>query len=146
MQIRYALIKVENQDKALEFYTKTLGFQKGEDHAVGPRRWLTVKSPEGPAGVELVLESNDFPAARSAQKTLFEAGFPATVLTTVDLDADYQRLLSIGVRFRGEPKTFGPISFAQFEDDCGNLINLVQPSTQGIEPMKRHHIWGAWGK
>ena len=70
MQIRYVLIKVENQDKAFEFYTKTLGFQKCEDNAVVPRRWLTVKSPESPVGVELVLEPNDFPAARSAQQTL----------------------------------------------------------------------------
>ena len=104
MQIRHVLVKVDDQDKALAFYTSTLGFVKNLDIAMGKMRWLTVTSPEGADGVEIVLETNDFPTARESQKILYEGGFPITVLTTNDIGADYQRLKDMGVKFRGEPK------------------------------------------
>ena len=126
MQIRHVLIKVDDQDKALAFYTSTLGFVKNLDIDMGKMRWLTVSSPEGAAGVEIVLETDDFPAAREAKRILYESGFPATVLTTEDLQADYSRLKAKGVKFRGEPRTVGPVTAVAFDDSCGNLINLVQ--------------------
>lgn len=125
MQIRHVVIKVDDQDKALDFYTTVLGFVKKLD-VPGPVRWLTVASPEGIEGVELVLEPNHFPPALASQKALYEAGFPATVFSTNDIAAEYQRLKSRGVEFRGEPKSIGPATFAFFDDTCGNLIVLVQ--------------------
>ena len=94
---------------------------------MGKMRWLTVTSPEGADGVEIVLKTNEFPAARESHKILYDAGFPVTVLTTNDIGADFQRLKGMGVKFRGEPKNIGPVSTVSFEDTCGNLINLVQP-------------------
>lgn len=126
MQIRHVLIKVDDQDKALAFYTSKLGFAKNLDIPMGKMRWLTVTSPEGATGVEIVLETDDFPPAQKAKKILYEAGFPVTVLTTNDIGADYQRLKDKGVEFRGEPRNIGPVSTVPFEDTCGNLINLVQ--------------------
>ena len=126
MQIRHVLIKVDDQEKALAFYTSTLGFVKHLDIPMGKMRWLTVTSPDGAEGVEIVLETDDFPAAKEAKKILHDAGFPATVLTSGNIDADYQRLKGLGVEFRGEPKNLGRVSVVSFEDGCGNLINLVQ--------------------
>lgn len=128
MQIRYVIIKVDDQDKALFFYTSILGFVKKQDLPIGRVRWLTVISPEGAPGVELVLEPNTFPAALASQKTLFDAGFPAAVLSSTDITAEYQRLKSLRVTFRGEPKNMGPVTAVPFEDTCGNLIMLVQPA------------------
>lgn len=125
MQIRYVVIKVDDQDKALAFYTSVLGFEKRQD-AAGPVRWLTVGAPEGAEGVELVLEPNSMPPALSSQKALYDAGFPATIFTTTDIDAEYARLKELGVEFRSEPKQMGPVSFAFFDDTCGNLIVLNQ--------------------
>lgn len=106
-----------------------LGFEKKHDIPMGQFRWLTVTSPEGVVGVELVLEPMAFPPARDYQKALSEAGIPATAFMTKDIDAEFQKLKSRGVTFRGEPQTMGPIKFVMFEDTCGNLINLVQPAT-----------------
>ena len=125
MQIRHVVIKVDDQDKALAFYTTVLGFVKKVDFA-GPIRWLTVCSPEGAEGVELVLEPNNLPAALASQKTLYDAGLPATVFTTNDIAAEYLRLKGLGVKFRGEPKSMGPVTFVFFDDTCGNLIVLNQ--------------------
>lgn len=127
MQITLASIFVEDQDLALAFYTNTLGFEKKHDIPMGEFRWLTVTSPEGAAGVELVLEPMAFPPAHTYQKALFEAGIPATAFMTKDILAEYARLKESGVKFRGEPTSMGPITFVRFEDTCGNLINLVQP-------------------
>ncbi|MGA8144785.1 MAG: VOC family protein [Candidatus Acidiferrales bacterium] len=127
MQIRLASVMVENQDNALRFYTATLGFVKKNDIPMGPFRWLTVTSPEGAEGVELVFEPMGFPPAQAYQKALFVAGIPATAFLTNDINAEYQRLKSLGVKFRSEPKSMGPITAVLFEDTCGNLINLVQP-------------------
>jgi catechol 2,3-dioxygenase-like lactoylglutathione lyase family enzyme len=127
MQIKLTSITVDDQDKALHFYTAILGFVTQVDIPMGPFRWLTVSSPEGVAGVELVLEPMAFPPSQVYQKALFEAGIPATAFMTQDIDAEYRRLLERGVRFRGEPKAMGPIKAVLFEDTCGNLLNLVQP-------------------
>jgi len=128
MQITLTSLLVEDQEQALRFYTATLGFEKKHDIPMGAFRWLTVTSPEGAAGVELVLEPMAFPPARVYQKALFDAGIPATAFISKDIAAEYQRLKALGVTFRGEPTSMGPITVVLFEDSCGNLINLVQPA------------------
>ena len=128
MQITLTSVMVEDQDQALRFYTTVLGFEKKQDIPMGEFRWLTVSSPEGAAGVELVLEPMGFPPARVYQKALFEASIPATAFISKDVATEYQRLKALGVRFRGEPVNMGPITTVLFEDGCGNLINLVQPA------------------
>ena len=127
MQIRHTSVMVDDQAKALQFYTSVLGFVPHTDIDMGAFRWLTVSSPEGAEGVELVLEPMGFEPARGFQKALFDAGIPATVFITGDMDAEVRRLKALGVIFRGEPANAGPIITAVFEDSCGNLINLVQP-------------------
>ena len=128
MQIKFTSVMVEDQDSALHFYTTVLGFEKMADIPMGQFRWLTVCSPEGIAGVELVLEPMGFPPARTYQKALFEAGIPAAAFITKDIAAEVQRLKARGVKFHGEPTNMGPITAVVFEDTCGNLINLVQPA------------------
>jgi len=128
MQITLTSLMVEDQEQALRFYTGTLGFEKKHDIPMGAFRWLTVTSPEGAAGVELVLEPMAFPPARVYQKALFDAGIPATAFISKDIAAEYQRLKARGVTFRGEPTAMGPVTVVLFEDGCGNLINLVQPA------------------
>ena len=128
MQIRLASVMVDNQEKALRFYTSILGFVKDKDIPMGQFRWLTVSSPEGAEGVELVLEPMGFAPAQTFQKALFDAGIPATAFFTHDIYGEYQRLKELGVTFRGEPVGMGPVTVVVFEDTCGNLINLVQPS------------------
>jgi predicted enzyme related to lactoylglutathione lyase len=127
MQIKFVSITVEDQERALDFYTSVLGFQKMADIPMGQYRWLTVTSGDGIAGTELVLEPDAFPPAQIYQKALFEAGIPATAFVTQDIAAEVQRLKARGVKFRGEPARVGPITAVLFEDTCGNLINLVQP-------------------
>jgi catechol 2,3-dioxygenase-like lactoylglutathione lyase family enzyme len=128
MQIKLASIMVQNQDHALEFYTTKLGFVKNKDISMGTFRWLTVSSPEGIDGVELVLEPMSFPPAQAYQKSLFEAGIPATAFFTKNILAEYEHFKRLGVVFRGEPKNMGPVTTVLFEDTCGNLINLAQPA------------------
>ena len=127
MQLKFFSIMVKDQDSALLFYTSVLGFQKMADIPMGEFRWLTVISPDGIAGVELVLEPMSFPPAKEYQKALYDAGIPAAAFITKDIHAEYDRLKGLGVNFRGEPKNMGPITAVIFEDTCGNLINLVQP-------------------
>jgi len=127
MQLKFISLTVDDQAKALDFYTRVLGFEKMADIPLGEYRWLTVTSPEGMAGVELVLEPLAFPPSRVYQQALFEAGIPATALITKDIAADVARLRAHGVVVRGEPQPAGPIIHVIFEDTCGNLINLVQP-------------------
>lgn len=127
MQIKLASLLVDDQEKALKFYTEHLGFVKDKDIPMGTFRWLTVNSPDGAEGVELVLEPMAFAPAATYQRALFEAGIPATAFITKDLAGDYARLKAAGVVFRGEPMRAGPITMVLFEDTCGNLINLVQP-------------------
>jgi catechol 2,3-dioxygenase-like lactoylglutathione lyase family enzyme len=120
-------ILVADQAKALAFYTDVLGFRKQSDIPMGEYRWLTVVSPDGVDGAEVVLEPLGFPPAKVWQKALFDAGIPATAFISKDVAAEHERLAARGVRFRGEPKQMGPIKAVLFEDSCGNLINLVQP-------------------
>ena len=129
MQIKLARIMVDDQEKALRFYTNVLGFAKKTDITMGTFRWLTVSSPEGAEGVELVLEPMNFPPAKVYQKALFDAGVPATAFFTSDIHSEYARLKTKGVVFRGEPANMGAITAVVFEDTCGNVINLVQPKT-----------------
>jgi catechol 2,3-dioxygenase-like lactoylglutathione lyase family enzyme len=127
MQLKFISVMVDDQQKALDFYAGVLGFEKCADIPLGEYRWLTVASPDGIEGVELVLEPLAFPPARVYQQALYDAGIPATALITKDIRAEYQRLAGLGVVFRGEPAEAGPIITTVFEDTCGNLINLVQP-------------------
>ena len=127
MQIKFSSVNVKDQDAALRFYTEVLGFKKMADIPMGPYRWLTVVSPEGVEGAELVLEPMAFPPTQVYQQALFDAGIPALALITRDIGAEVARLKEKGVAFRGEPVQMGPIIAVVFEDGCGNLINLVQP-------------------
>ena len=128
MQIKFTSVMVNDQEAALRFYTETLGFTKMADIPMGAYRWLTVTSPDGIEGVELVLEPMSFAPAQVYQKALFEAGVPAIALITRDIQGDVERLKQKGVVFRGEPQNMGMITAVVFEDTCGNLINLVQPA------------------
>lgn len=128
MRINLSSVMVEDQDKALKFYTEILGFTKKTDMAIGEYRWLTVASPDGPEGVELVLEPMAFPPAKKYQKALYDAGIPIIAFLSDAIQIEYQKLKQKGVIFRSEPQTMGAITSVLFEDTCGNLINLVQPS------------------
>ena len=128
MRINLSSVMVEDQEKALKFYTEKLGFIKKTDIPIGEYRWLTVTSPDGAEGVELVLEPLGFPPSRDYQKALFNAGIPITAFISKDIQAEYKLLKSRGVVFRGEPQVMGAITSVLFEDTCGNLVNLVQPA------------------
>ena len=126
MQIKNVIIKVDDQDKALAFYTKTLGFIKRMD-VPGDIRWLTVSAADDENGTELVLEPNHFPPAATSQRALYDAHFPAAILTTHAIDTEYKRLKRLGVKFLAEPKNIGRVKFAFFDDTCGNWIVLSEP-------------------
>jgi catechol 2,3-dioxygenase-like lactoylglutathione lyase family enzyme len=126
VQIKLASVFVDDQEKALRFYTDVLGFVKKTDIPVGAFRWLTVVSPEGHDDVELLLEPNDNPAAQQYQKAIHGQRSPAAALFTTDLRADYERLRGRGVRFQSEPNVADWGANVVFDDTCGNLINLVQ--------------------
>ena len=128
MQIKFISVMVQDQETALTFYTKILGFTKMADIPMGAYRWLTLTSPDGMAGVELVLEAMTFPPSVDYQKARFEAGIPALALITTNIEKEYHRLRELGVQFHGSPVNNGVISNAIFEDTCGNLVNLVQPA------------------
>ena len=123
-----ANVLVNDQEKALQFYTHVLGFEKNQDISMGAYRWLTVSSPEGLDGVQLVLEPISFPPAEVYQKAMFSAGIPSTAFFSKNIQVDFFRLKELGVQFRGEPKNMGPVTGVLFDDTCGNLINLVQPN------------------
>jgi catechol 2,3-dioxygenase-like lactoylglutathione lyase family enzyme len=126
MQIKFVSVMVQDQERALQFYTSVLGFTKASDVPAGEYRWLTVTSPDGVDGVELLLEPMSFPPAREYQKALYDAGIPATAFVTGDIQGEFERLRSAGVEFRGEPVDMGSVTAVMFEDTCGNLIQLVQ--------------------
>ena len=146
MQIKVSSVMVDDQEKALKFYTDVLGFVKKADIPMGNYRWLTVASPEGPEGVELVLEPMGFPPAKVYQRALFEAGIPLTVFFTKDVQGDYKRLKEGSVTFRGEPQNMGPIIGVLFEDTCGNLINLVQRVSARRKPLTFLPVRGHHGQ
>ncbi|MBI3992208.1 MAG: VOC family protein [Candidatus Lambdaproteobacteria bacterium] len=126
MKIELNSVMVDDQDKALKFYTQVLGFQKSQDIPVGEYRWITVASPEGPHGVELALEPNEFPPARTFQKALFDAGIPLTAFGVADIQKEVRRLKGLGVAFSQEPTRMGAVTAAVFDDTCGNLIQIYQ--------------------
>ncbi|MBZ5710034.1 VOC family protein [Nannocystis pusilla] len=128
MRIKLNSIVVDDQDKALKFYTEVLGFRKKHDLPVGVYRWITVVSAEGPDDLELVLEPNANPAAQTYQKALFDQGIPLTAFEVDDLAAEVRRLKGLGVAFTQEPTPVGAVSIAVFSDTCGNLIQLYQPT------------------
>ena len=129
MEIKYMSILVDDQDKALKFYTEKLGFVKKSDMQDGssPLRWLTVTSAHGQQNVELELQHTYLPSAQAWQKDQYDAGYAFAIFQTQDIFAEYQRLKAGGVVFRGEPEDSGPVFTVKFEDTCGNLINLIQP-------------------
>jgi predicted enzyme related to lactoylglutathione lyase len=126
MKINLTSVMVDDQAKALDFYTGVLGFIKKNDLALGEDRWLTVVSPEGPEGIELLLEPNKFPPAKVYQKALFDAGIPATLFAVDDCEKKYERMTKLGVVFRTKPTQMGAVTLAVFEDTCGNLIGMIQ--------------------
>ena len=126
MRIKLNSIFVDNQDKALKFYTDILGFKKSKEIPVGEFKWLTVASPEGPADVELVLEPNANPAAKEFQEAIFKQGIPITAFEVDDLRAEHERLKGLGVMFTMQPTDHGPVKIAIFSDTCGNLVQLYQ--------------------
>lgn len=127
MRIKLNSIMVDDQQKALDFYTTVLGFKKKQDIPVGEYKWLTVVSPEGPDDVELALEPNANPAGKTFQQAMFEQGIPFTAFEVDDIQAEYERLRRKGVAFTKEPTQAGPVTFAVFSDTCGNLIQIYQP-------------------
>jgi predicted enzyme related to lactoylglutathione lyase len=126
MKIIVTSIFVEDQDKALEFYSETLGFVKKHDVPTGEFRWITLVSPEEQKGTELLLEPNNHPAAKDYQEKLFAEGIPVTMFGVADIHAEYKRLMDKGVKFTMEPTKMGEVTIAVFDDTCGNLIQLMQ--------------------
>jgi catechol 2,3-dioxygenase-like lactoylglutathione lyase family enzyme len=126
VKISLTSILVNDQAKALAFYTDVLGFVQKNDVPAGDFRWLTVVSPDAPDGTELVLEPNANPAARTYQAALLEQGIPLTAFAVDDLDAEHARLTKRGVVFRAPPTDAGSVRIAVLEDGCGNLIQLYQ--------------------
>ena len=126
MKIKVTTVYVNDQEKALRFYTEVLGFVKKNDFSNGPYRWLTVASPEGPNGTELQLALNNNPAAKTFQEAIFEQGQPAANFFTDNLDADYERMKGLGAEFTLPPKDVTASKIATVNDTCGNLIQLTQ--------------------
>lgn len=128
MRIKLTSIMVDDQEKAVRFYTDVLGFRKSKDIPVGEFRWITVTSPEGPSDVELVLEPNANPAGKTFQDAMFKQGIPVAAFEVGDLAAEFARLSAKGVAFTQPPTPAGPVMIAVFADTCGNLIQLYQPT------------------
>lgn len=126
MRIKLTSIMVDNQDKALKFYTQIFGFVKKHDIPVGEYRWLTVVSPEGPDDLELSLEPNANPAGKTFQEAIFKQGIPIAAFEVDRMDQEFSRLKDLGVMFTQEPTPAGPVIVAVCADTCGNLIQLYQ--------------------
>jgi catechol 2,3-dioxygenase-like lactoylglutathione lyase family enzyme len=126
MRIVVTSVFVDDQAKALRFYTDILGFEKKHDIPLGEHRWLTVTSPGEPDGVELLLEPSEHPAARPFKEALVTDGIPYTSFAVEDVEAEYKRLVSLGVTFTQPPTRHGEVSTAVLDDTCGNLIQLAQ--------------------
>jgi predicted enzyme related to lactoylglutathione lyase len=126
MKIKLTNVYVDDQEKALRFYTEVLGFTKKTDVSQGPYRWLTVASPEEPDGTELQLALNDNPAAKAYQQAMFEQGQPAAMFFTDDVKADYERINARGAEFIMPPTEVTGSTIAQLNDTCGNLIQITQ--------------------
>ncbi len=126
MKIKLTTIYVDDQEKALRFYTDVLGFQKKADYSNGPYRWLTVASAEDPEGTELQLALNNNPPAKAYQQAIFALNQTAAMFFTEDLDADYQRIKAAGAQFPTPPNDVGYATIAIVNDTCGNLIQITQ--------------------
>ncbi|QIP16320.1 VOC family protein [Spirosoma aureum] len=126
MKIKLTSILVDDQEKALTFYTNVLGFLKKTEIPMGEHKWLTVVSAEEQDGVEVVLEPMGFEPAKVYQQALFKAGIPLTAFHVDDVQREYERLVNLGVVFSMKPTQMGPVTLAVFDDTCGNNIQLVQ--------------------
>ncbi|HTP68983.1 MAG TPA: VOC family protein [Dongiaceae bacterium] len=126
MKIRLTSVYVDDQSKALRFYTEVLGFAKKSDFSQGPFRWLTVTSSEEPNGTELQLALNNSPAAKAYQDALFQQNQPAAMFFTEDVKADYERIKGLGGEFTMPPTAVTGSTIAMLKDTCGNLIQLTQ--------------------
>jgi catechol 2,3-dioxygenase-like lactoylglutathione lyase family enzyme len=126
MRIHLTSIFVDDQAKALQFYTKILGFVKKYDVPIGEKdRWLTVVSPDEPGGTELLLEPAGHPVVKPYRDALVQDGIPLAQFAVDDVQAEYERLCGLGVRFTQEPLEMGPVTTAVFDDTCGNLIQIA---------------------
>jgi predicted enzyme related to lactoylglutathione lyase len=126
MKIKVTSVYVDDQEKALRFYTEVLGFVKKADFSQGPFRWLTVVSPEDPDGTELQLALSDNPAAKPYQQAMFQQGQPAAMFFTDDVQADYERMKARGAEFTMTPTDVTGSKIARLNDTCGNLIQVTQ--------------------
>ena len=126
MKIKVTSVHVDDQDKALRFYTEVLGFVKKTDFSQGPYRWLTVASPEEPEGTQLQLALNDNPVAKAYQKAMFQQGKPAAMFYTDDVQADYERMKARGAEFTMPPTDVTASKITMLNDTCGNLIQITQ--------------------
>ncbi|MFB7337007.1 VOC family protein [Streptomyces adustus] len=125
MKIHLSSVCVDDQDKALRFYTEVLGFVKKHEVPLGEHRWLTVVSPEDPEGTQLVLEPDSHPAVKPYKEALAKDGIPFTSFAVDDVHAEYARLRALGVQFTQEPTEMGPVTTAVLDDTCGNLIQIA---------------------
>ena len=125
MRINLTSVLVDDQDKALRFYTEVLGFTQKHDVPMGEHRWITVVSSEDPGGTELVLEPDQHPAAKPFKAALVADGIPFTSFGVDDVHAEYKRLSGLGVRFTQQPTDLGPVTTAVLDDTCGNLIQIA---------------------
>jgi catechol 2,3-dioxygenase-like lactoylglutathione lyase family enzyme len=125
MRIHLTSVFVDDQDKALAFYTEVLGFEKKTEIPMGEARWLTVVSPDDPDGTELVLEPSDHPAVPPFKEALVTDGIPFTSFAVDDVQKEFERLQGLGVRFVQEPAEMGPVTTAVFDDTCGNLLQMA---------------------
>ena len=126
MRIHLSSVFVDDQDKALRFYTEVLGFIKKHDVPVGEYKWLTVVSPDDPDGTELLLEPDDHPAVKPYKEALVNDGIPVTAFAVDDVQAEFERLSGLGVEFTQKPTAMGPVTTAVLDDTCGNLIQIAQ--------------------
>ena len=126
MKIKLTSVYVDEQEKALRFYTKVLGFAKKADFSQGPFRWLTVASPEDPGGTELQLALNDNPAAKAYQQAMFQQGQPAAMFFTDDVKGDYERIKGKGAAFAMPPTEVPGATIAKLNDTCGNVVQVTQ--------------------
>ncbi len=126
MRIKLTSIYVDDQDKALRFYTEVLGFVKKADFSQGPFRWLTVESPEDSGGTELQLALNDRPAAKAYQQAMFQQSQPAAMFFTDDVQVDYERMKARGAEFTMPPTDVTASKIAMLNDTCGNLIQITE--------------------
>jgi catechol 2,3-dioxygenase-like lactoylglutathione lyase family enzyme len=125
MRIHLASVLVDDQERALRFYTEVLGFEKKSDVPLGEFRWITVVSPDEPDGTELLLEPDEHPAAKPFKEALVADGIPFTSFAVDDVRTETERLRALGVRFTQEPAEMGPVTTAVLDDTCGNLIQIA---------------------